>query len=400
MPLTVLVGVSGGIAAYKSAYLVSTLKKRGFDVHVLMTQNALKFVGAVTFETLTGNAVLTDTFERKEEFDVKHVSLAKKADMLIIAPATADIIAKAAAGIADDMLTTTLLASACPVVFAPAMNEVMYADTATQHNISLLKKRGYYVMDTGEGLLACGDVGAGRMKEPEEIIEYAMDVLKSLHDMTGIRVLVSSGPTREMIDPIRFLSNRSTGKMGYAIAQAAINRGAEVTLVTGPVALDAPPKARMVHVISAADMALKMLELGMQADIIVMAAAVADYTPKTVSGQKIKKGADMTLELVRTKDILQELGAAKRDNQLLMGFAAETQNFESNATAKMNRKNLDIIALNDVSRAGEGFESDRNNIVLYFKDGTSQDLGSESKITLSQRITDVLYTQYQKMTAR
>ena len=400
MPLTVLVGVSGGIAAYKSAYLVSTLKKRGFDVHVLMTQNALKFVGAVTFETLTGNAVLTDTFERKEEFDVKHVSLAKKADMLIIAPATADIIAKAAAGIADDMLTTTLLASACPVVFAPAMNEVMYADTATQHNISLLKKRGYYVMDTGEGLLACGDVGAGRMKEPEEIIEYAMDVLKSLHDMTGIRVLVSSGPTREMIDPIRFLSNRSTGKMGYAIAQAAINRGAEVTLVTGPVALDAPPKARMVHVISAADMALKMLELGMQADIIVMAAAVADYTPKTVSGQKIKKGADMTLELVRTKDILQELGAAKRDNQLLMGFAAETQNFESNATAKMNRKNLDIIALNDVSRAGEGFEADNNNIVLYFKDGTSQDLGSESKITLSQRITDVLYTQYQKMTAR
>ncbi len=400
MPLTVLVGVSGGIAAYKSAYLVSTLKKRGFDVHVLMTQNALKFVGAVTFETLTGNAVLTDTFERKEEFDVKHVSLAKKADMLIIAPATADIIAKAAAGIADDMLTTTLLASACPVVFAPAMNEVMYADTATQHNISLLKKRGYYVMDTGEGLLACGDVGAGRMKEPEEIIEYAMDVLKSLHDMTGIRVLVSSGPTREMIDPIRFLSNRSTGKMGYAIAQAAINRGAEVTLVTGPVALEAPPKARMVHVVSAADMALKMLELGMQADIIVMAAAVADYTPKTVSDQKIKKGADMSLELVRTQDILQELGAAKRDNQLLMGFAAETQNFEFNATAKMNRKNLDIIALNDVSRAGEGFESDSNNIVLYFKDGTSQDLGSESKITLSQRITDVLYTQYQKMTAR
>ena len=381
MPLTVLVGVSGGIAAYKSAYLVSTLKKRGFDVHVLMTQNALKFVGAVTFETLTGNAVLTDTFERKEEFDVKHVSLAKKADMLIIAPATADIIAKAAAGIADDMLTTTLLASACPVVFAPAMNEVMYADTATQHNISLLKKRGYYVMDTGEGLLACGDVGAGRMKEPEEIIEYAMDVLKSLHDMTGIRVLVSSGPTREMIDPIRFLSNRSTGKMGYAIAQTAINRGAEVTLVTGPVALEAPPKARMVHVVSAADMALKMLELGMQADIIVMAAAVADYTPKTVSDQKIKKGAGMSLELVRTQDILQELGAAKRDNQLLMGFAAETQNFESNATAKMNRKNLDIIALNDVSRAGEGFESDSNNIVLYFKDGTSQDLGSESKIT-------------------
>ncbi len=400
MPFTVVVGISGGIAAYKSAYLVSALKKKGYDVHVLMTQNALKFVGAVTFETLTGNAVLTDTFERKEEFDVKHVSLAKKADMLIIAPATADILAKAAAGIADDMLTTTLLAADCPVVFAPAMNEGMYADSATQHNISLLKKRGYYVMDTGEGALACGDIGPGRMKEPNEIIDYALDIFKSLHDMTGICVLVSAGPTREMIDPIRFLSNRSTGKMGYALAQAAISRGADVTLVSGPVALEAPLKARMVHVVSAADMASQMLELGMQADIIIMAAAVADYTPKTISSQKIKKGADMTLELVRTKDILQELGASKSDNQLLMGFAAETQDFESNATSKMSRKNLDIIALNDVSRKGEGFESDSNNIVLYFKDGTSQDLGSESKTALSQRIMDVLFSQYQRITAR
>lgn len=400
MPFTVIVGVSGGIAAYKSAYLVSALKKRSCDVHVLMTQNALKFVGVMTFETLTGNAVLTDTFERKEEFDVKHVSLAKKADMLIIAPATADILAKAAAGIADDMLTTTLLAATCPVVFAPAMNEAMYADTATQHNISLLKKRGYYVMDTGEGRLACGDVGSGRMREPVEIIDYAMDVYQSLYDMTGIRVLVSAGPTREMIDPIRFLSNRSTGKMGYAIAQTAISRGADVTLVSGPVALEAPLKARMVHVASAADMASQMLELGKQADIVIMAAAVADYTPKTVSDQKIKKDADMTLELVRTKDILQELGANKRDNQLLMGFAAETQNFEDNAKDKVKRKNLDVIALNDVLRKGEGFESDSNNIVLYFKDDTSQDLGSESKTELSKHILDVLFTQYQRMTAR
>lgn len=400
MPFTVVVGVSGGIAAYKSAYLVSALKKKGFDVHVLMTQNALKFVGAITFETLTGNAVLTDTFERKEEFDVKHVSLAKKADMLIIAPATADILAKAAAGIADDMLTTTLLAATCPVVFAPAMNEAMYADTATQHNISLLSKRGYYVMEAGEGLLACGDVGSGRMKEPDEIIDYAMDIYQSLHDMTGIRVLVSAGPTREMIDPIRFLSNRSTGKMGYAIAQAAINRGAEVTLVSGPVALEAPLKARMVQVVSAADMASEMLELGKQADIIIMTAAVADYTPKTVSDQKIKKDADMTLELVRTKDILQELGANKRDNQLLMGFAAETHDFEDNAKDKVKRKNLDIIALNDVSRRGEGFESDSNNIILYFRDGTLQDLGSDSKTALSKHILDVIFTQYQRMTAR
>ncbi len=400
MPLTVIVGVSGGIAAYKSAYLVSALKKKGYEVHVLMTQNALKFVGAVTFETLTGNAVLTDTFERKEEYDVKHVSLAKKADMLIIAPATADILAKAAAGIADDMLTTTLLATSCPVVFAPAMNEAMFADSATQHNVSLLKKRGYYVMDTGQGLLACGDVGSGRMKEPDEIIDFAMHVFKSLHDMAGIRVLVSAGPTREMIDPVRFLSNRSTGKMGYAIAQAAINRGADVTLVSGPVAVEAPLKAKMMHVVSAAEMASQMLRLCKHADIIVMAAAVADYTPETVSSLKIKKGADMTLNLVRTKDILSELGASKKDNQLLMGFAAETHDFEANAKTKMNKKNLDVIALNDVSRSDEGFESDRNNIILYYKDGTSQNLGSESKTILSQHIMDVLKKQYQKMTAR
>lgn len=400
MPFSVVVGISGGIAAYKSAYLVSALKKKGFDVHVLMTQNALKFVGAVTFETLSSNAVLTDTFERNDKYDVKHVALAKKADMLIIAPATADIIAKAAAGIADDMLTTTLLAVSCPVIFAPAMNDVMYADAATQNNISLLKKRGYFVMDTGEGLLACGDVGAGRMREPDEIIRFAMDVLVSRYDLLGIRVLISAGPTREMIDPMRFLSNRSTGKMGYAIAQAAIDRGANVTLVSGPVALEAPPKARTVGAVSAADMAQIMHELSGDADIIVMAAAVADYTPKTVSDQKIKKSGDMTLELVRTKDILLSLGENKKDNQLLMGFSAETQNFEENATAKMKKKNLDVIALNDVSRSGEGFESDSNNIILLFKDGTSQNLGSDSKKALSQRIVDVLAAHYQKIIAR
>jgi phosphopantothenoylcysteine decarboxylase/phosphopantothenate--cysteine ligase len=400
MPLTVIVGVSGGIAAYNSAYLVSALGKKGFDVHALMTRNALNFVGAVTFETLTSHAVLTDTFERIDEFDVKHVSLAKKADMLIIAPATADIIAKAAAGIADDMLTTTLLACDCPVIFAPAMNDVMYADAATQNNISLLKKRGYFVMDTGTGLLACGDVGQGRMREPEEIIGFAMDVLVSRYDLLGIRMLISAGPTREMIDPVRFLSNRSTGKMGYAIAQAAIKRGANVTLVSGPVALEAPQKAKVINVTSAADMADTMLSLGSEADIIVMAAAVADYTPKTVNHHKIKKSGDMTLEFVRTKDILLTLGETKKSNQLLMGFAAETQDFEGNATEKMRKKNLDVIALNDVSRSGEGFESDSNNIVLYFQDGTSLDLGSDSKKALSQRIIDVLAAHYQKIIAR
>lgn len=400
MPLTVIVGVSGGIAAYKSAYLVSALKKRGYDVHVLMTQNALKFVGAVTFETLSGNAVLTDAFDRTGEFDVKHVSLAKKADMLIIAPATADIIAKAAAGLADDMLTTTLLACECPVVFAPAMNDVMVKDAATQNNLSLLKKRGYFVMDTGEGLLACGDVGQGRMREPDDIITFASDVLVSRYDLLGVRVLVSAGPTREMIDPVRYLSNRSSGKMGYAIAQAAVNRGANVTLVSGPVSIEPPLKVKTVNVVSAAQMAQSMADLGSEADIIVMAAAVADYTPKTVSDQKIKKSGDMTVELVRTQDILSSLGENKKENQLLMGFAAETQDFEENAVGKMIKKNLDVIALNDVSRSGEGFESDSNNIKLYFKDGTSQDLGSDSKQMLSRRIMDVLAAHYQRIIAR
>lgn len=400
MPLTVIVGVSGGIAAYKSAYLVSALKKKGYDVHVLMTQNALNFIGAITFETLSNNAVLTDAFDRTNEFDVKHVSLAKKADMLIIAPATADIMAKAAAGIADDMLTTTLLACECPVVFAPAMNDVMYKDAATQNNISLLKKRGYFVMDTGEGLLACGDVGQGRMREPDDIIAFASDVLVSRYDLLGVRVLVSAGPTREMIDPVRYLSNRSSGKMGYAIAQAAVNRGANVTLVSGPVSIEAPLKVKTILVVSAAEMAQKMGELGSEADIIVMAAAVADYTPKTVSDQKIKKGGDMTVELVRTQDILSSLGEKKGSNQLLMGFAAETQDYEANAIGKMNKKNLDVIALNDVSRNGEGFESDSNNIILYFKDGTSQNLGSDSKKNLSRRIIDVLAAHYQQIIAR
>lgn len=400
MPLTVVVGVSGGIAAYKSAYLVSALKKKGYDVHVLMTKNALQFVGAVTFETLTGNAVLTDTFERKDEYDVKHVSLAKKADMLIIAPATADIIAKAAAGIADDMLTTTLLAATCPVIVAPAMNDIMYADAATQNNLSLLKKRGFFVMDTGEGQLACGDIGAGRMREPDEIIRFAADVLVTKYDLLGVRVLVSAGPTREMIDPVRFLSNRSSGKMGYAIAQAATERGANVTLVSGPVSLSPPPKARIVGVVSAAGMYEKMTALSQDADIIVMTAAVADYTPKTVSSQKIKKGGDLAIELVRTKDILMALGASKTERQLLMGFAAETQDFEQSAVGKLKRKNLDLIALNDVSHSGEGFETDSNNIILYHKDGTSQDLGTDGKRELAKRIMDVLAAQYRKLAAR
>ena len=397
MPQTVLVGVSGGIAAYKSAYLVSALKKR-FNVHVIMTENALEFVSALTFETLSGNAVITGTFERTQEYDVKHVSLAQKADVFIVAPATANVIAKAASGVADDMLTTTLLAAKCPVIFAPAMNTAMYEDEATQENIRILKSRGYYMMDTGEGLLACGDTGVGRMREPDEIIAYTDEVLASLHPMYGVRVLVSAGPTREMIDPVRFLSNRSSGKMGYAVAQAAVDMGADVTLVSGPVEIEAPAKAQRVDVASAADMADAMLRLADEADIIVMAAAVADYTPKEYNQQKIKKGGDMSIELVRTMDILKGLGARKRSGQLLMGFAAETQKFEENAKDKLARKNLDIIALNDVTRRGEGFGADSNNIRLFFSDGMEEDLGSADKRTLAMQIMGRVLQRYQALT--
>ncbi len=400
MPRTVVVGVSGGIAAYKAAYLVSALKKQGYDVHVLMTKGALQFVSALTFETLSGNAVLSDTFERKSEYNVQHVALAKKADMVIVAPATADLIARAASGIADDMLTTTLLAARCPIVYAPAMNEAMLEDKATQHNMELLRQRGAYVMDTGEGLLACGDMGAGRMREPEEILEYAHSVWASLEDMHGIRVLVSAGPTREMIDPVRYLTNRSSGKMGYAIAQAAVDAGADVTVVSGPTALPPVTKAHTVNITSAADMTQEMLALAESADIVIMAAAVADYTPKEYHPQKIKKSGDMSLELVRTTDVLKELGSAKKQSQLLMGFAAETQNFEENAIKKLEAKNLDVIALNDVSREGEGFDADSNNICLFFRDGRILDLGSGDKTLLARRIIDELKQLYGRLCAR
>ena len=299
MPKTVIVGVSGGIAAYKSAYLVSALTKRGYDVHVIMTQNALEFVSALTFETISGNAAITDTFMKRENHDVLHVSLAKKADMVIVAPATANVLGKVASGIADDMLTTTLLASKCPVVFAPAMNTAMYEDAVTQSNITKLNELGYHVMDTGIGMLACRDEGAGRMKEPDEIIAFADSVFESLYDMHGINVLISAGPTREAIDPVRYLSNNSSGKMGYSLAQAAVSRGANVTLVSGPVSLDAPEKAQMINVVSAQSMEQAMTHHAKNADIIISCAAVADYTPANVSDTKIKKNDDMSLRLIR-----------------------------------------------------------------------------------------------------
>ena len=395
MPKTVVVGVSGGIAAYKAVGLVSTLKKRGYDVHVIMTQNAQEFVTPLTFEMISGNAAVIDTFKREDTYDVKHISLAQKADMFIVAPATANVMGKVAGGIADDMLTTTLMAAKCPVVFAPAMNTAMYMDDATQQSIKVLKKRGAYVMDTGTGALACGDVGAGRMREPDEIIAYMDDVFLSLQDMHGVKVLVSAGPTREAIDPVRFLSNRSSGKMGYAIAQAAVDRGADVAIVSGPVALELPQKADVVNVSSAAQMNEAMQAAAKDADIVIMTAAVADYTPEEASAQKIKKGGDMALKLVRTVDVLAALGENKPTEQLLVGFAAETENCVQNARNKLQRKNLDVIALNDVSRSGEGFGADENNITLFFADGSEKDLGSADKATLARQIIDEIFKLYQ-----
>ena len=398
MPKTVAVGVTGGIAAYKSAALVSMLKKRGYDVCVILTENAQQFVGALTFETLSGTAAITDTFERKETFDVKHVALAKKADMFIVAPATANVIGKLAAGVADDMLTTTLLAAKCPIIIAPAMNTAMYENASTQQNIRTLKDRGYHVMDTDEGTLACRDVGTGRMKEPDEIVALMDDIVLSIHDMHGVRVLISAGPTREMIDPVRFLSNRSSGKMGYAVAQAALDRGADVTLISGPVSLTPPDKADVVNVTTAAEMAQQVTVYAEQADIIVMAAAVADYTPENVSSQKIKKSGDMTIQLVRTEDILKSLGKSKRAGQLLVGFAAETQDFETNAQQKLAAKNLDMIALNDVSRQDEGFGADTNNIIIFTNDGHREDLGTGTKAALAGQIVALIKQQYDKLT--
>lgn len=393
MPLNVVVGVSGGIAAYKAAYLVSSLVKQGHSVSVLMTKNAHNFVGRATFETLSANAVLTDTFEKSGK-GVSHIAIAKQVDVFVVAPATANLIARAAHGIADDMLTTALLAVTCPVIFAPAMNAAMYNNAATQHNLNLLSSRGYHVMETGTGALACGDTGTGRMKEPDEIVEFINGIVAASKDMLNVRVLVSAGPTHEMIDPVRYLSNRSSGKMGYSIAREAAMRGADVTLVSGPVSLEHPKGVRLINVVSAAQMCEQVLGAAQSADIIIMTAAVTDYMPKTYSEFKIKKDDKIAFEFVRTDDILSILGRRKKSGQLLVGFAAETNDFEKNARKKLFEKAVDIIALNDVSREGEGFGSDYNNIKLFISDGQVTDLGSDTKKNLARKVIDILFKHY------
>lgn len=366
---TVILGVSGGIAAYKIASLASMLKKKNCDVHVIMTENATNFITQATFEALTANKCIVDTFDRDHEWDVKHVSLAKKADFVMIAPATANIIAKLANGIADDMLTTTLLACKCPIAVAPAMNTRMFENRIVQDNIKKLENYGFEIIMPNVGYLACGDTGAGKMPEPEELYAHIEKTLACEKDLLGKKVLVTAGATQEAIDPVRYITNHSTGKMGYAIAQAAMLRGAEVTLVSGKTALDKPRFMNFVQVVSAQDMFEAVAEYAPQSDIIIKSAAVADYTPTEVADNKIKKkDGDMSIPLKRTADILSHLGSNRRDNQFICGFSMETENMLENSRAKLKKKNVDMIAANNLKVEGAGFGVDTNVLTLITAD--------------------------------
>lgn len=370
---TVVLGVTGGIAAYKIANLASMLVKQHANVRVIMTQNATNFITPTTFETLTGKKCLVDTFDRNFEFQVEHVSLAKQADIFMIAPATANVIAKVAHGLADDMLTTTFLACRSPKYIVPAMNTQMYENPITKDNLNTCRKYGMHVIEPASGYLACGDTGAGKMPEPETLFEYILQELACEKDLAGKKVLVTAGPTREAIDPVRYITNHSTGKMGYAIARAAARRGAEVTLVSGPVDLKAPLGVRLVPVISAKDMFDAVTSVSAEQDAIIKAAAVADYRPAVVGAEKTKKSdGNMNIELERTDDILAWLGAHRREGQVLCGFSMETQNMLENSRAKLAKKNVDMIVANSLRTAGAGFGTDTNLVTVITKDGAEE----------------------------
>lgn len=389
---TVLLGVTGSIAAYKIASLASALKKKGANVIVLMTENATNFINPITFETLTGNKCLVDTFDRNFKFSVEHVSIAKQADVCLIAPASADVIGKMACGIADDMLTTTVLALTCPVIVSPAMNTRMYKNPIVQDNLKKLASYGFEILTPASGYLACGDTGEGKMPESETLlcaIEHAAGANK---DLAGKHVLVSAGPTREAIDPVRYLTNHSTGKMGYAIAKAASCRGAKVTLVSGPTDLPPFPYVDPVPVISAEDMYEAITSRYADTDIVIMAAAVADYRPLSVADNKIHKAeGDAAIPLTRTKDILKALGENKT-HQFLCGFSMETENEVENARAKLAKKNLDLIVSNNVKTKGAGFGTDTNVVTLITKD-SAESLPILSKEEVAMRILDKILTK-------
>ena len=372
---TVLLGVTGGIACYKSANLASALVKQGANVQVVMTRNATEFIGPHTFESLTGNRVSVDTFDRNYQFQVEHIALADQADLVLVAPATANVLAKLAHGLADDMLTTTILACNCPKIAAPAMNTKMYENPVTQDNLDILRKYGWEIVEPASGRLACGAVGKGKMPEPEDLLECVLHALSHEKDMTGLKVLVTAGPTQEALDPVRYLTNHSTGKMGYAIAKAAAARGAEVTLVSGPVNLKKPPYMEVVDIVSAQDMFDAVTSRAPEQDIIIKAAAVADYRPASVAEEKIKKSgndSDLSLPLARTSDILAWLGEHRVPGQFLCGFSMETKDMVENSKKKLEKKHIDLIAANNLKQAGAGFGVDTNVLTLISSDGARE----------------------------
>ena len=366
---TVLLGVTGSIAAYKIASLASALKKRHADVHVLMTENATNFINPITFETLTGNKCLVDTFDRNFQFQVEHISIAKKADVVMIAPASANVIGKLAHGIADDMLTTTIMACKCKKFISPAMNTNMFENPVVQDNLKILEHYGYEVIAPANGYLACGDTGAGKMPEPETLLAYIERETACKKDLKGKKILVTAGPTQEAIDPVRYITNHSSGKMGYAIAKTAMLRGADVTLVSGHTAIEPPMFVNLVPVVTAKDMYEAVTSISDEQDIIIKAAAVADYRPANVSDEKVKKSeGQMSIELERTDDILKYLGEHKPTGQFLCGFSMETQNVIENSRAKLVKKNLDMVAANNVKVEGAGFQGDTNVLTLITRE--------------------------------
>lgn len=393
---TVLLGVTGSIAAYKIAYLASALKKRHADVHVLMTRNATNFINPITFESLTGNKCLVDTFDRNFQFQVEHVSIAKKADVVMIAPASANVIGKLAHGIADDMLTTTIMACKCKKFISPAMNTNMFENPVVQDNLKILEHYGYEVIAPASGYLACGDTGAGKMPEPETLLAYIEREIAWEKDLAGKKILVTAGPTQEAIDPVRYITNHSSGKMGYAIAKVAMLRGADVTLVSGRTAIEPPLFVKTVPVVTARDMYEAVTSVSDEQDVIIKAAAVADYRPACVSSEKVKKSDDqMSMELERTDDILKYLGEHKRPGQFLCGFSMETQNMLSNSRAKLTKKNLDMVAANNVKTKGAGFQGDTNVLTLITQD-EEVSLPLMSKEDAAAKILDKILMLYPK----
>ena len=396
----IILGISGGISAYKSVYIASGLKKKGYDMHVIMTDGATKFVTPLTFETMSGNKVVTDVFDPANETPTEHITLGQSADLVLIAPATGNTIAKLAHGIADNMLTTTMLACTCPVLISPAMNTAMFENPATQANLETLRERGYTIIEPAEGMLACGVEGKGKMPEPDVLIGYVEQWVSKEKDMAGLKVLVTAGPTQEAIDPVRYITNHSSGKMGYAIARMAARRGAEVTLVSGRTALPKEPFVETVDVLSAQDMFDAVTSRAPEMDIIIKAAAVADYRPAEVATEKIKKSdaaSGRSIELEPTQDILGYLGTNRREDQFLCGFAMETQNLLENAAKKLVKKNVNMICANSLKTKGAGFAGDTNVITLLTRDGMKQ-LPLMSKLEAADAILDEIMAERQRKT--